>query len=157
MLTILSSIVGVAAGAVQGYFGGWVDLVVQRFMEIWSGLPTLYHADHPVQHRGAQASGGCSILLLLSAGCSLVDLVRAEFLRARNFDFVRAARALGASNLAIMWRHVLPNAMVSTLTFMPFILIGSITHADLARLPRIRPAARARRRWASSCRRARTT
>ncbi|MGQ0661983.1 MAG: ABC transporter permease [Pseudomonadota bacterium] len=125
ILTLLSSLVGVAAGAVQGYFGGWVDLGFQRFIEIWSGMPRLYLLiilASIVEPNFWLLLG----LLLLFEWMSLVDVVRAEFLRARNFDYVRAARALGASDLGIMFRHVLPNAMVATLTFMPFVLNGSI-------------------------------
>jgi microcin C transport system permease protein len=125
-LTLLSSAIGVAAGAVQGFYGGWVDLGFQRFIEIWSGIPTLYL----LIILGSLVVPGfwtLLILMLLFSWMTLVDVVRAEFLRARNLDFVRAAKALGASNLAVMWRHVLPNAMVATLTFMPFILNGSIT------------------------------
>ncbi len=126
ILTILSSIVGVAAGAVQGYFGGWTDLLFQRFMEIWSGLPTLYLLiilASIVQPNFWWLLG----LMLLFSWMALVGVVRAEFLRARNFDYVRAARALGLGDLRIMWRHVLPNATVATMTFLPFILNGSIT------------------------------
>jgi microcin C transport system permease protein len=126
VLTILSSIIGVAAGAIQGYYGGLTDLLVQRFIEIWSGLPVLYLLiilSSIVQPNFWWLLG----IMLLFSWMSLVDLVRAEFLRARNFDYVRAARALGVSNPVIIWRHVLPNAMVATLTFMPFILNGSIT------------------------------
>jgi microcin C transport system permease protein len=126
VLTVLSSIVGVAAGLVQGYFGGWVDLSMQRFIEIWSGLPTLFLLII-LSSIVAPNFWWLLILMLLVSWTALVDLVRAETLRARNFDFVRAARALGAGNLAVMWRHVLPNALVSTLTFMPFILISSVT------------------------------
>ena len=125
-LTILSSIIGIAAGAVQGYFGGTTDLLFQRFIEIWSGLPTLYLLiilASIVEPNFWWLLG----LLLLFSWMSLVGVVRAEFLRARNFDYVRAARALGAGDVLIMFRHVLPNAMVATLTFMPFILNGSIT------------------------------
>jgi microcin C transport system permease protein len=125
-LTILSSIVGIMAGAVQGYFGGWVDLGFQRFMEIWSGLPTLYLLiilASVVTPTFWWLLG----LMLLFSWMALVDVVRAEFLRARNLDFVRAARALGVGNGTIMFRHILPNAMVASLTFMPFILNGSIT------------------------------
>ncbi len=125
-LTILSSIIGVAAGAVQGYYGGLTDLLFQRFMEIWSGLPVLYLLiilSSIIQPNFWWLLG----IMLLFSWMSLVDLVRAEFLRARNFDYVRAARALGVANAVIMVRHVLPNAMVATLTFMPFILNGSIT------------------------------
>jgi microcin C transport system permease protein len=125
-LTVFSSIIGIAAGAVQGYFGGLTDLMFQRFIEIWSGLPVLYLLiilSSIVQPNFWWLLG----LLLLFSWMGLVDVVRAEFLRARNFDYVRAARALGVSNGVIMLRHVLPNAMVSTLTFLPFILNGSIT------------------------------
>jgi microcin C transport system permease protein len=125
-LTILSSIVGVIAGAVQGYYGGWVDLLFQRFIEIWTSMPTLYMLiilASVVTPNFWWLLG----LLLLFSWTALVGVVRAEFLRARNFDFVRAARALGVGHLTIMLRHILPNAMVATLTFMPFILIGGIT------------------------------
>jgi microcin C transport system permease protein len=126
VLTILSSIVGVAAGAIQGYYGGLTDLLFQRFIEVWSGLPVLYLLiilSAIIQPNFWWLLG----IMLLFSWMSLVDLVRAEFLRARNFDYVRAARALGVSNPVIIWRHVLPNAMVATLTFLPFILNGSIT------------------------------
>jgi microcin C transport system permease protein len=126
VLTILSSIIGVAAGAVQGFFGGKTDLIFQRFIEIWSGLPTLYLLiilASVVQPNFWWLLG----IMLLFSWMALVGVVRAEFLRARNFGYVRAARALGVSTPAIMWRHILPNAMVATLTFMPFILNGSIT------------------------------
>ena len=126
VLTLLSSAIGVAAGAVQGYFGGLVDLFFQRFIEIWSGLPVLYLLiimASIVEPNFWWLLG----LMLLFSWMSLVGVVRAEFLRARNFDYVRAARALGVRNAVIMVRHVLPNAMVATLTFLPFILNGSIT------------------------------
>jgi microcin C transport system permease protein len=125
-LTILSSVVGVIAGAVQGYYGGWLDLLFQRFIEIWTSMPTLYLLiilASVVTPTFWWLLG----LLLLFSWTALVGVVRAEFLRARNFDFVRAARALGVGNMTIMLRHILPNAMVATLTFMPFILIGGIT------------------------------
>jgi microcin C transport system permease protein len=125
-LTILSSIVGIAAGAVQGYWGGWVDLLFQRGIEIWSGFPVLYLLiilASLVEPTFWWLLG----LMLLFSWLALVGVVRAEFLRARNFDYVRAARALGVRPAIIMFRHVLPNAMVATLTFMPFILNGSIT------------------------------
>jgi microcin C transport system permease protein len=125
-LTLLSSIIGIAAGAVQGYWGGWVDLLVQRGIEIWSGLPVLYLLiilASLVEPTFWWLLG----LMLLFSWLALVGVVRAEFLRARNFDYVRAARALGVAPATIMVRHVLPNAMVATLTFMPFILNGSIT------------------------------
>ncbi|MBI1847830.1 MAG: ABC transporter permease [Candidatus Rokubacteria bacterium] len=126
ILTLLSSVIGVAAGAVQGYFGGWVDLGFQRFIEIWSGLPQLYLLiilASVVQPNFWWLLG----LMLLFSWMALVGVVRAEFLRARNFDYVRAARALGVADRVIILRHVLPNAMVATLTFLPFILNGSIT------------------------------
>src|SRR5207253_3868069 len=125
-LTVLSSLIGVAAGAVQGYFGGWVDLLFQRFIEIWAGLPVLYLLiilASVVEPNFWWLLG----LMLLFSWMSLVGVVRAEFYRARNFDYVRAARALGVRNSVIIVRHVLPNAMVATLTFLPFILNGSIT------------------------------
>lgn len=124
-LTILSSIIGVAAGAVQGYFGGWVDLTFQRFIEIWTSIPTLY----VLLIVAAVLPQGFFVLLgilLLFSWTSLVGVVRAEFLRTRNFEYVQAARALGVSNSVLMYRHILPNAMVATLTFMPFILSGSV-------------------------------
>ena len=125
-LTIFSSIVGVAAGAIQGYYGGWIDILFQRFMEVWAGLPVLYLLII-LSSMIAPNFWWLLIIMLLFSWMSLVDLVRAEFLRARNFDYVRAARALGVGNATIIWRHVLPNAMVATLTFLPFILNGSIT------------------------------
>lgn len=125
-LTLGASAVGVAAGAVQGYFGGWTDLLFQRGIEIWSGLPVLYLLiilASIVQPNFWWLLG----LMLLFSWTTLVGVVRAEFLRARNLDYVRAARALGVGNRVIIVRHVLPNAMVATLTFLPFILNGSIT------------------------------
>jgi microcin C transport system permease protein len=125
-LTLVSSLIGVIAGAVQGYFGGWTDLLFQRFIEVWSGLPVLYLLiilASVVEPNFWWLLG----LMLLFSWMALVGVVRAEFLRARNFEYIRAARALGVGNLTIMFRHVLPNAMVATLTFLPFILNGSIT------------------------------
>ncbi|ANK83839.1 MULTISPECIES: ABC transporter permease [unclassified Rhizobium] len=125
-LTICSAIIGVTAGAVQGYFGGLTDLLLQRFIEIWSSMPVLYI----LLIIAAILPPGFFVLLgimLLFSWVSFVGVVRAEFLRARNFEYVRAARALGVNNRTIMWRHLLPNAMVATLTFLPFILSGSIT------------------------------
>ena len=125
-LTVISAVIGVAAGAVQGYFGGWLDLLFQRFIEVWSGLPTLYLLiilASIVEPNFWWLLG----LLLLFSWMGFVGVVRAEFLRARNFDYVRAARALGVGNAIIIFRHVLPNAMVATLTFMPFTLAGSVT------------------------------
>ena len=125
-LTILSSIIGVAAGATQGYFGGLVDLLAQRAIEIWAGLPMMFLLiilASVVQPNFWWLLG----LMLLFSWTSLVGVVRAEFLKTRNFDYVRAARALGVSNRTIMFRHILPNAMVATITFLPFILSGSVT------------------------------
>ncbi len=125
-LTILSSVIGITAGAVQGYFGGMTDLVMQRFIEIWGGMPVLYLLI--IMASLVQPNFGWLLLLmLLFSWMSLVHVVRAEFLRARNLDYVRAARALGASNRVIMFKHMLPNAMVATLTFLPFVLNHSIT------------------------------
>lgn len=125
-LTLTSSLIGVFAGAVQGYFGGRTDLILQRFIEIWSGLPVLFIL---IIMASIITPSFFSLLfiMLLFSWTTLVDVVRAEFLRARNFDYVRAARALGVPNPTIMARHVLPNAMVATLTMMPFVLTGSIT------------------------------
>jgi microcin C transport system permease protein len=126
ILTAASAVIGVAAGAVQGYFGGWTDLLMQRFIEIWSSVPVLYL----LLIIAAIFPPGFWILLgimLLFSWVGFVGIVRAEFLRARNFEYVNAARALGVSNPVIMFRHLLPNAMVATLTFLPFILNGSIS------------------------------
>ena len=126
VLTILSSIVGVAAGAVQGYFGGRIDILGQRFIEIWSGLPVLFLLI--ILSSFVEPNFWWLLLImLLFSWMGLVGVVRAEFLRGRNLEYVRAARALGMSNIRIMSRHILPNAMVATMTFMPFILSGSIT------------------------------
>ncbi|MEE1920639.1 ABC transporter permease [Pseudomonas sp. 148P] len=124
-LTVLSSIIGVIAGALQGFYGGWVDLAGQRFLEIWSGLPVLYLLIILASFVQPNFWWLLGIMLLFS-WMSLVDVVRAEFLRGRNLEYVRAARALGMQNAAIMYRHILPNAMVSTMTFLPFILTGAI-------------------------------
>jgi microcin C transport system permease protein len=125
-LTIISSIIGVAAGAVQGYFGGWTDLLFQRFIEIWTSIPSLYLL---LIISSVLVPGFFVLLgiLLLFSWVSLVHLVRAEFLRARNFEYIQAARALGVSNLMIIFRHLLPNAMVATITFLPFIMSSSVT------------------------------
>jgi microcin C transport system permease protein len=125
-LTGISSIIGIAAGAVQGYFGGWVDLLFQRFIEIWTAIPELYL----LLIISSMLVPGFFVLLgilLLFSWVSLVGFVRAEFLRARNLEYVMAARALGVSNVVIMLRHLLPNAMVAALTFIPFNLSGSVT------------------------------
>ena len=126
ILAGVSSAIGIAAGAVQGYFGGWLDLTMQRLIEVWSSLPHLYI----LIILSAILTPGFFVLLtilLLFSWVGLVYLVRAEFLRARNFEYVNAARALGLSNAKIIVKHVLPNAMVATLTFLPFIVNSSIS------------------------------
>jgi len=125
-LTIVSSIVGIAAGAVQGYYGGATDLIFQRFIELWSGMPQLYL----LIILASIITPSFWVLLgflLLFSWMGLTGVVRAEFLRGRNLDYVRAAKALGVSDAVVMFRHILPNAMVATLTFLPFILAGSVT------------------------------
>ena len=126
ILTIVSAVIGVTAGAVQGYFGGWVDLAFQRFLEIWASIPYLYVL---IIISSVLVPGFWTLLgvLLLFQWTSLVGVVRAEFLRGRNFEYVRAAKALGLSDWKIMFKHLLPNAMVATLTFLPFKLSASIT------------------------------
>jgi len=125
-LTFFSMIIGVSAGAIQGYFGGKTDLFFQRFMEIWSAIPTLYVLIILASVVQPNFWWLLAILLLFS-WMGYVGVVRAEFLRARNFDYVRAARALGVSNFTIMLRHLLPNATVATITFLPFSLSASVT------------------------------
>ena len=125
-LTILSSIIGIAAGAVQGFFGGAVDLWFQRFIEIWSGMPTLFL----LIILGSMVTPDFWWLLgflLLFSWMTLVGVVRAECLRTRNMDYVRAARALGVGSFTIIRRHVLPNATVATITFLPFVMSGAVT------------------------------
>jgi len=125
VLTIASACIGVAAGGVQGYFGGWTDLIFQRFIEIWTAIPSLY-VIIIVSSVLAPSFWILLVILLLFSWVMLVGVVRAEFLRARNLEYVAAARALGMGHVRIMSRHVLPNAMVATITFLPFILNGSI-------------------------------
>jgi microcin C transport system permease protein len=126
LLTVFGSIIGIIAGAVQGYFGGWVDLSFQRFLEIWSSMPVLYLL---IIMASFIEPGFWSLLgiMLLFGWMTLVGLVRAEFLRGRNFDYVRAARAMGMLDARIMFRHILPNAMTASLTYVPFTLAGSVT------------------------------
>ena len=124
-LTIVSSVIGVLAGGLQGYFGGWVDLTFQRVIEIWTSIPSLYL----LLILSSVLVPGFFVLLgilLLFSWVSLVGLVRAEFLRGRNFEYIQAARALGVSSRVIMFRHLLPNAMVATMTFLPFIVSSSV-------------------------------
>jgi microcin C transport system permease protein len=126
MVTVVASVIGIVAGAVQGFFGGWLDLIFQRIIEIWTSTPQLYI----IIILFAILGRSFWLLVFLTAlfgWPALVGVVRAEFLRARNFEYVRAARALGVSNTTIMFRHMLPNAMVATLTLMPFIITGTIS------------------------------
>jgi microcin C transport system permease protein len=126
VLTLFSAAVGITAGALQGFYGGLLDLLGQRFIEVWSGMPILYLLIIVASVLTPNFWWLLGLMLLFS-WMGFVGVVRAEFLRARNLDFVKAARALGASDFTLIWRHVLPNAMVATLTFMPFTLSGSIT------------------------------
>lgn len=126
MLTLLSSLIGIVVGATQGYYGGRVDLWGQRFIEVWAGMPTLFLII--LLSSVVQPNFWWLLLIsVLSGWMVLVGVVRAEFLRTRNFDYIRAAQAMGVADTTIMLRHMLPNATVATLTFMPFILCGSIT------------------------------
>jgi len=125
-LTLLSSLIGVIVGAMEGYFGGWFDLLSQRFIEIWGGMPVLFLL---IIMSSVITPSFFTLLglMLLFSWMTLVDVVRAEFLKARNLDYIRAAKALGVATPVIMFRHALPNAMVATLSMMPFVLTGSIT------------------------------
>lgn len=126
LLTICSSAIGVLAGAVQGYYGGKIDLWGQRIIEVWSGMPTLFLII--MLSSVVQPDFWWLLAITVAFGwMTLVGVVRAEFLRTRNFDYIRAAQALGVSDRAIIFRHMLPNAMVATLTFLPFILCGAVT------------------------------
>ncbi|CAM3914477.1 MULTISPECIES: ABC transporter permease [Rahnella] len=126
LLTVLTSVMGIMVGATQGYYGGLTDLLGQRFIEVWSSIPTLFLII--ILASVVQPNFWWLLLItVLSGWMTLVSVVRAEFLRTRNFDYIRAAQAMGVSDRAIMWRHMLPNAMVATLTYLPFILCGSIT------------------------------
>jgi microcin C transport system permease protein len=131
VVTLLTSVIGIAAGAVQGFFGGWIDLIFQRVIEIWNSTPSLF-VIIIISAIFTMNFWLLVFLMVLFGWTGLVGVVRAEFLRARNFEYVRAARALGVSNGVIIFRHVLPNAMVATLTFLPFIVTGTI--AGLASL-----------------------
>jgi len=131
IVTAAASVIGIVAGAVQGYFGGWTDLIFQRVIEIWTGTPSLYVIIIVFAILG-RSFWLIVFLTVLFGWPALVGVVRAEFLRARNFEYVRAARALGVSNRVIMFRHMLPNAMVATVTMLPFLVTGSI--ATLASL-----------------------
>ena len=125
IVTFCTSVIGIAAGAVQGYFGGLIDLTFQRIIELWGAIPTLYVII--IMAAFVRMNFWLLVFLMVLFGWTgLVAVVRAEFLRARNFEYVRAAKALGVSDRTIMFRHVLPNAMVATLTFLPFIITGAI-------------------------------
>ncbi len=126
IVTSLASVIGIAAGALQGYFGGWVDLIFQRVIEIWSAVPSLYIIIIMFAILG-RSFWLLVFLMVLFGWMALVGVVRAEFLRARNLEYVRAAKALGVSNTVIMFRHMLPNAMVATVTMLPFIVTGTIS------------------------------
>jgi len=126
VVTGLSTLIGIAAGAVQGFFGGWLDLIFQRVIEIWTSTPSLYVIIIMFAILG-RSFWLLVFLLVLFSWTSLVGVVRAEFLRARNLEYVRAARALGVGNVTIMFRHMLPNAMVATLTMLPFLITGTIS------------------------------
>jgi microcin C transport system permease protein len=125
IVTVCTTVIGIAAGAIQGYFGGIVDLIFQRVIEIWEAIPQLYIIIivFAILERSFWVLVG---LVVLFGWMALVGVVRAEFLRARNFEYVRAARAMGVRDITIIFRHVLPNAMVATLTFLPFIVTGTI-------------------------------
>ncbi|SDQ69633.1 ABC transporter permease [Pseudomonas sp. B21-012] len=125
-LTLISTLIGIAAGALQGYHGGWVDLIGQRLLEVWSGLPVLYLL---IILSGFVEPNFWWLLgiMALFSWLALVDVVRAEFLRGRNLEYVLAARALGLPDRWVILRHILPNAMNATLTYLPFILTGAIT------------------------------
>jgi len=126
IVTCLASVIGIIAGAIQGFFGGWVDLIFQRVIEIWSSTPSLYIIIILFAILG-RSFWLLVFLTVLFGWTALVGVVRAEFLRARNLEYVRAARALGVSNRVIMFRHMLPNAMVATVTMLPFIVTGTIS------------------------------
>lgn len=126
IVTVLTSIIGIVAGAVQGFFGGWTDLIFQRIIEVWVSTPSLYVIIILFAILG-RSFWLLVFVTVLFGWPALVGVVRAEFLRARNFEYVRAARALGVSNWTIMFRHMLPNAMVATVTMLPFIITGTIS------------------------------
>ncbi len=126
VLVGISSVIGISLGAIQGYFGGWIDLLMQRFIEIWHGIPVLFLLII-LSSMVTPSFWWILGLMLLFSWMALIDVVRAEFLRARNFDYVRAARALGVGEFTILYRHVLPNALVSVFTFLPFLITGAVT------------------------------
>lgn len=125
-LTLLASVIGIIVGAIQGYYGGWIDLIGQRILEVWGGLPTLFMVMILVS-MFTPSVYWLFFIMLLFGWTALVGLVRAEFLKARNLDYVRAARSLGVKDSTIIFRHILPNAMSSTLSQLPFMLTANIT------------------------------
>ena len=125
LLTAISSIIGIIVGALQGYMGGKLDIIMQRFLEIWDALPQLFILII-VASVFAPSFGSILIIMLFFSWTALTGVVRAEFLRVRNFEFVKAARVLGVSNMRIIFRHILPNALVSSITFIPFIMAEAI-------------------------------
>lgn len=132
VLTFVSSLIGIAAGAVQGYFGGKVDIFMQRFIEIWDSLPQLFILII-VASLFIPGFWTLLIILLFFSWTSLTGMVRAEFMRTRNFEFVKAAQVLGVSNWRIIYRHILPNALVAAVTFIPFLIseaVVSLTALD---------------------------
>ena len=125
LLTFFSSVIGIVVGAIQGYFGGKTDIILQRFIEIWESLPQMF-ALIIIASVFVPSFFTLLFILMLFSWTELTGMVRAEFLRARNFEYVKAAKAIGVSNFRIMWKHILPNALVTTITFVPFILAGAI-------------------------------
>ena len=125
LLTFFSSILGICVGAIQGYFGGKVDIILQRFIEIWESMPQMF-ALIIIASVFVPSFFTLLFILMLFSWTELTGMVRAEFLRARNFEYVKAAKAIGVSNFRIMWKHILPNALVTTITFVPFILASAI-------------------------------
>lgn len=125
LLTVLSSLIGIFIGAIQGYFGGKIDIILQRVIEIWDSMPQMFVLII-VASVFVPSFWTLLLILLLFSWTELTGMVRAEFLRARQFEYVRAARAIGVGNFRIMWRHILPNALVTTITFVPFIMAGAV-------------------------------
>lgn len=126
LLTLVSSLIGIVIGAVQGYFGGKTDLILQRVIEIWDSLPQMFILII-IASVFLPTFWGLLLILLLFSWTGLTGMVRAEFLRLRNFEFVKAARVMGVGNMRIMFRHILPNALVTSVTFIPFIMAEAIT------------------------------
>lgn len=125
ILTLFSSLLGVLVGAIQGYFGGKTDIIMQRFIEVWESLPQLFILII-IASMFLPTFWSLLMILMLFSWTSLTSMVRAEFLRTRNFEYVKAAKSLGVGNFRIIFKHILPNALVTTITFVPFILSESI-------------------------------